>query len=196
LKKYFQNKNEILNNIISIIKENKNPFIISGGNTIKDIFKDLDQKINNIILLSDERLVKKNSKLRNDIFFEKLIKKKLILSKNFISYKLSKIDKISLSKLNNKISKINFKLAILSLGSNGHFASIFKKKKEIHNYYFIQNSTKFPKSRVTISLKKLKKCSKIIFVASLKTKKKEIKNFNKNRLIKFLGFKKVRLFVY
>ena len=37
LKKYFQNKNEILNNIISIIKENKYPFIISGGNTIKEM---------------------------------------------------------------------------------------------------------------------------------------------------------------
>ena len=64
MKKYFQNKNEILDNIISIIKENKYPFIISGGNTIKDIFKDLDQKINNIILLSDERLVKKKFKIK------------------------------------------------------------------------------------------------------------------------------------
>ena len=52
------------------------------------------------------------------------------------------------------------------------------------------------KTRVTISLKKLKKCNKIIFKASIKNKKKEIKNFNKNKLVKFLGFKKVRLLVY
>ena len=196
MKKYFQNKSEILNYIISIIKKNKYPFIISGGNTIKDIFKNLDQKIKNIILLSDERIVKKNSKLRNDIIFDKLIKKKLILRKNFISYKLSRIDKKNLSKLNKRINKFNFKIAILSLGSNGHFASIFKKKKESHSYYFIQNAPKFPKSRVTISLKKLKKCNKIIFIASMKNKKKEIKNFNKNKLIKFLGFKKARLLIY
>ncbi len=196
MKKYFKNKSEILNYIISIIKNNKYPLIISGGNTIKDIFKNLDQKIKNIILLSDERIVKKNSKFRNDIFFDKLIKKKLILRKNFISYKLSRIDKMNLSKLNKRINKLNFKIAILSLGSNGHFASIFKKKKESHSYYLIQNSPKFPKSRVTISLKKLKKCNKIIFIASMKNKKKEIKNFNKNKLIKFLGFKKVRLLVY
>ena len=76
MKKYFQNKSEILHYIISIIKKNNYPIIISGGNTIKAIFKNLDQKIKNIILLSDERIVKKNSKLRNDIIFDKLIKKK------------------------------------------------------------------------------------------------------------------------
>ena len=99
MKKYFQNKSEILHYIISIIKKNNYPIIISGGNTIKAIFKNLDQKIKNIILLSDERIVKKNSKLRNDIIFDKLIKKKLILRKNFISYKLSRIDKKNLSKI-------------------------------------------------------------------------------------------------
>ena len=196
MKKYFQNKSQILYYVISIINKNNYPLIISGGNTIKDIFINLDQKIRNIILLSDERIVKKNSKLRNDIIFDKLIKKKLILRKNFISYKLSRINEKNLSELNKKINKFNFKIAILSLGSNGHFASIFKKQKESHSYYFIQNAPKFPKTRVTISLKKLKKCNKIIFLSSIKNKKKEIKNFNKNKLVKFLGFKKVRLLVY
>ena len=188
MKKYFQNKSQILYYVISIINKNNYPLIISGGNTIKDIFINLDQKIRNIILLSDERIVKKNSKLRNDIIFDKLIKKKLILRKNFISYKLSRINEKNLSELNKKINKFNFKFAILSLGSNGHFASIFKKQKESQSYYFIQNAPKFPKTRVTISLKKLKKCNKIIFIASIKNKKKEIKNFNKNKLVKFLGF--------
>ena len=196
MKKYFQNKSQILYYVISIINKNNYPLIISGGNTIKDIFINLDQKIRNIILLSDERIVKKNSKLRNDIIFDKLIKKKLILRKNFISYKLSRINEKNLSELNKKINKFNFKIAILSLGSNGHFASIFRKQKESQSYYFIQNAPKFPKTRVTISLKKLKKCNKIIFIASIKNKKKEIKNFNKNKLVKFLGFKKVRLLVY
>ena len=88
MKKYFQNKSQILYYVISIINKNNYPLIISGGNTIKDIFINLDQKIRNIILLSDERIVKKNSKLRNDIIFDKLIKKKLILRKNFISCRI------------------------------------------------------------------------------------------------------------
>ena len=102
LKNYFKNKKEIYNQIIQLLKVNKKPFIISGGNTIKNIFKNLDEKINNVILLSDERLIKKNSKLRNDYFFKNLIKKKLILKKRFISYEKCQIDLDSLKKLNKK----------------------------------------------------------------------------------------------
>ena len=196
MKSYFKNKKEIYNQIIQLLKVNKKPFIISGGNTIRNIFKNLDEKINNVICLSDERLIKKNSKSRNDYFFKNLIKKKLILKKKFISYEKSQVDLDSLKKLNKKINKTKFDLAILSLGSDGHFASIFKKRIENNSYYHIEDSPKFPKSRITISLKKLKKCNKIIFIASLKNKKKEIDNFYKNKLIKFLGFQKVRLFIY
>jgi 6-phosphogluconolactonase/glucosamine-6-phosphate isomerase/deaminase len=194
--KTFANKQIVYQQIISIINKKKIPFIISGGSTIKDIFKYLDQKINNTILLSDERLVKNSSKLRNDFFFNNLIKKKYILKENFISYKLSRVSKSNLHKINNKIKKINFKLAILSLGSNGHFASIFNLEKKVDDYYFINNSPKLPKLRVTVSLEKIKRCNKIIFIASYKNKKKEIKNFYKNKLIKFLGFKKVKLYVH
>ena len=48
-----------------------------------------------------------------------------------------------------------------------------RNKKRSQSYYFIQNAPKFPKTRVTISLKKLKKCNKIIFIASIKNKKKK-----------------------
>ena len=82
------------------------------------------------------------------------------------------------------------------MGSNGHFASIFQFENVKDDYYYVNNSPKFPRSRVTISLKKIKKCNKIIFIASMKNKKKEIKNFYKNRLIQFLGYKKVDLYIY
>ena len=59
------------------IFRNRNSIIISGGNTIKDLLKDYKHKIFcKKILLSDERLVKKNSNLRNDKFFKSLIKKR------------------------------------------------------------------------------------------------------------------------
>ena len=155
MKKYFQNKSQILYYVISIINKNNYPLIISGGNTIKDIFINLDQKIRNIILLSDERIVKKNSKLRNDIIFDKLIKKKLILRKNFISYKLSRINEKNLSELNKKINKLNFKTVPLSLVPMG-ISSIFKKQKESQSYYFIQNAPKFQNKSYYI-FKKTKK---------------------------------------
>ena len=192
----FINKKLIYQKILSKIKENNPAFIISGGNTIKEIFKYLDQKINNYILLSDERLVKKESKLRNDYFFYKLIEKNYISKKKFFAYDSSVIDYKKLNNFNSQIEKINFNLAILSLGSNGHFASIFDKKKILNSYYFIDNSPKFPKSRVTVSLEKLKKCKQIIFVASKKNKKNEIKNFYKNSLIEYLGYNKTNLYIY
>ena len=166
--KTFTNKKIVYQQIISIINKKEIPFIISGGSTIRGIFKYLDQKINTSILLSDERVVKNSSKLRNDFFFKKLIKKKYISKNNFFFYESSKICYKNLTILNKKIKKINFKLAILSLGSKGHFASIFKIEKKNNDYYFIKNSPKFPKVRATISLNKIKKCEKIIFIASLK----------------------------
>ena len=45
MKKYFQNKSQILYYAISIIKKNNYPSYNKGENTIKDIFINLDQKI-------------------------------------------------------------------------------------------------------------------------------------------------------
>ena len=53
------------------ILRNKNSIIVSGGNTIKDLLKKYKHKILcRKILLSDERLVKKHSNLRNDKFLK------------------------------------------------------------------------------------------------------------------------------
>ena len=61
-------------------KIKKKNFIISGGTTIKKILRHLNSKkkfLDNKILLSDERIVKRNSNLRNDKFYYDLIKKKI-----------------------------------------------------------------------------------------------------------------------
>lgn len=175
---------------------NEAPFIISGGNTIKSLFKNLNIPLNNKILLSDERLVKRSSNLRNDKFFKKLIKKKLIKKNSFIHYNSSIFNKLELLRLNKKIQNIHFKYAILSLGSNGHFASIFNTQQNKQNYYLIKNSPKFPSKRVTISLEKLKLCEQIYLICSLKNKKKEIQNYHKNKLMKKIGLRKFKLFIY
>lgn len=196
MKKIFANKLALLKNLISIIKDKNDPFIISGGNTIKEIFKYLDQKIINTILLSDERMVNLNSNLRNDKFFKELIKKKLIKKEKFIHYNQSLLNNSKLLDLNRRIEGTKFKFAILSLGTNGHIASIFKKKIELSNYYFIDDAFKFPKKRLTVSLEKLKECKTIYLIASIKKKNKEIRNLNKNKLINYIGLKKVKLFIF
>ena len=188
-------KKEIFLKIDKIFKD-KGSLIISGGSTIKQILKQYNNKISNTkILLSDERLVKPSSKLRNDFFFKKLVKRKIIKPSQLINYKPNNFNKKEVDNLSRKIKKIKFKYAILSLGKNGHFASIFKIKNELNDYYFVDNSPKFPKKRVTVSLQKISKCKKIFFLARRKNKKKEIKNFYKNKLIKKLK-KKVELFTF
>ena len=168
-----KNKKEILIKIKKIFNK-KSPIIISGGNTIKQLLRNYNQKIHNKkILISDERLVKTTSKLRNDIFFKKLIKKKILKSDQIINYKLSIFNKKEINSLSNKIKKIKFYDAILSLGSDGHFASIFDINQEFDSYYFINNSTKFPKNRVTVSLKKISESNKIYFIAQERIKKKK-----------------------
>ena len=190
------NKKEIIKQIEKIFNK-KTPIIISGGNTIKQLLKSYNKKIcNKKILISDERLVKTDSKLRNDIFFKKLIKKKILKSGQLINYKLGIFDRKELDNLSNKVNKTKFYNAILSLGSNGHFASIFNSRQEFKDFYFINNSPKFPKNRVTVSLKKISKCNKIYFIASRKNKKNEIKNFNNNIIIKKINKKKIFLFTY
>ena len=191
-----KSKKEILLELEKIFKR-KSPIIISGGNTIKQLLKDYNQKIHNKkILISDERLVKTTSKLRNDIFFKTLIKKKKLKSKQIINYKLGIFDKREINSVSNKIKKIRFYCAILSLGSNGHFASIFDINQEFDSFYFINNSTKFPKNRVTVSLKKISESNKIYFIASRKNKKKEIESFRNNKFIKKIKKKKIFLFTY
>ena len=189
------NKQDIIKKFNKILSKNE-PIIISGGTTIKKILENYHYKIyNKKILLSDERLVRSSSKLRNDFFFKKLLKKKIIKSAQLINYKHSSYNKLEIDNISRRIKKIKFKYAILSLGNKGHFASIFEEGNNLDDFYYINNSPKFPKKRVTVSLQKISKCKMIYFIATRKDKKIEIKNFYKNKLIKKFK-KKVKLFTF
>ena len=186
---YKQAFNYILSNISS--KEN---IIISGGNTIKSILKFNNIKKNIFkrkILLSDERLVKKNSNLRNDKFFFELIKKKFIKKKDFYHYKYQDFNKKKIEIFNNEIQCIKFQFAILGLGKNNHIASIFKESEYNikKNYYLVTDSPKKPKRRVTLSLHKLKQTKSIFIIANKKRRKKEIQNLEKTKLFQILKSK-------
>lgn len=196
MKYNLKNKKEVVLKLNKILK-GKNSIIISGGSTIKNILKNYKYKILcKKILLSDERLVKNYSKLRNDLFFRNLIKKNILKPKQLINYTLDYLDEKKVNSISSKINQIIFDYAILSLGNNGHFASIFETNNNNKDFYFINNSLKFPKKRVTVSLEKINKCKKIFFIASRKKKNKEIANFYKYELIQKLHKKKIVLLTY
>ena len=192
----FKSKKEALN----VIKKKflkKTPIIISGGKTIKKILQNFKGKIRNKkVLISDERLVNVNSKLRNDYFYKKLIKKKILKKNQLINYRFDDYNKVELNKISYQIKKIKFEDSILSLGSKGHFASIFNFDDLKKDYYYINNSPKFPKKRVTVSLRKISESKNIFFIASRSEKKLEIQNFKKNKLINKINNKKITLFTF
>lgn len=186
MKIIFKNSLEVFNFIFNKIKKNDN-IILSGGSSIKKILYYLNKKenlINNNIYLSDERISNKSA-IRNDTFFKKLIKKKFIRKSKFYNYKKYFFDQTEINYLNNKINNKKINLAILGLGKNCHIASIFTVKKKCNNsYYFIDNSLKRPKKRVTLSLNKILSSKKIFLICSGEKKKYELKNVHKYKIIK------------
>lgn len=196
MKIFFKNPLEIFNFIFSKIEKNYN-MILSGGSSIKKILHYLNKKknlINNNIYLSDERISNK-SLIRNDTFFKKIIKKKFIKKSKFYNYKKYFIDQSEINYLNNKIKK-QIDIAILGLGKNCHIASIFKiEKKKNNDYYFINNSPKRPKNRITISLNKILSSKKIFLICSHKKKKYELRNIHKYNIIKKIK-KKTKILIY
>ena len=197
--KEFLSSSLAFNYVCSYLQRNSGNLILSGGSSVKSLIttkiKDFSFS-NRKILLSDERLVKKKSKLRNDKFFYNLIKKRYIKKENFLNYKKKDYDKGYIQLFSKKIKNINFKIAIMGLGSNGHIASIFDNRYHGNQiFYNITTSPKRPKNRVTISINKLKKTNKIFLLANKRTKKNEIKNFKKNIILKKLK-DKIELIVF
>ena len=182
-------KKQAIEYILKTIKKKSN-IILSGGQTIQSLLKYLNANNNlrtNKVLLSDERLVKFNSKLRNDIFFKKLIKKKIITKKFFFNFNSEFNNQKYLTYFNKKISKIIFKFAILGLGKNNHVASIFDTRNiNKKNFFFVHNSPKKPKDRVSVSINLLLKCNKIIIVANKYRRLKEINNLENSEIYKLI----------
>ncbi len=197
-KKEIKNKFEIYKYFHENYFSKKKKILISGGSSVRNILNISIKKKNNfnsIFLLSDERIVKNKSKLRNDYFFKILIKKKIIQKKNFLYYKKGYASIEEKNKINSTVKK-KFHIAILGLGSNGHIASIFDLSNiHLNGYYFINNSPKFPKERITISIKTLQNFKKIYLLAKKKNKLDEINRIKRNFLLKKI-INKVTLFVY
>lgn len=170
----------------------KSNLIISGGATINSLLNNCNKNksfYDNKILLSDERLIVKKSIERNDFFFKNLIKRKLIKKENFINYKKKYLCEKSLNAINKTTRQFNSKIAILGLGINNHIASIFENTDEISNdkyYYYINNSPKKPKERVTISIKKLKQVNKIFLIVNKKKRKNDLKKIKSSKIFYLL----------
>tara|TARA_A100001035_G_scaffold279268_1_gene280195 strand:- start:1124 stop:1804 length:681 start_codon:yes stop_codon:yes gene_type:complete len=168
-KLFFKNVFIILSKILSEYQV----VLVSGGNSIKRIFNKSSNKEtikkSIKIILSDERIYSNLDDNRTNYYSLKktLFSKFKFLKLEFIYFSLGKGDKIiaqsSYLKIKDKIPKV----AILSLGSDGHICSIFKfsENRRYNKYIDIVNPKRKVK-RITINTNYLKKIKKIYFIVN------------------------------
>ncbi len=162
---------KIFEEILSVIEVNKRSrFILSGGNSPRHLFKIISQNKKNFkeatFLMSDERIVNIDDQNSNEGEFIRLSN---IPKDNLISLH----DKWITKKLKNIIS---YEIAILGMGEDGHFASIFpdcintSKALNSQNNIILFEDEHLNFSRITLSLNEILKSKKIILIASSKNK--------------------------
>ena len=163
---------KISEEILSVIEVNKRSrFILSGGNSPRHLFKIISQNKKNFneatFLMSDERIVNIDDQNSNEGEFIRLSN---IPKDNLISLH----DKWITKKLKNIIS---YEIAVLGMGEDGHFASIFpdcintSKALNSQNNIILFEDEHLNFSRITLSLNEILKSKKIILIASSKNKK-------------------------
>ncbi len=176
----------LVNNFIDSFFKNrlkKNILILSGGRSIKKIYKKIYNKdinwLNTKIFILDERLTKQEKNLNLNLI-------KTIFKSKCEIYNIHK-DNIKDSYIA-KIIKNNNSITILGMGEDGHFASIFTKSKK---YKFLINLNEKPGihiiekigiplcKRVTMNLSMINLSSKIILVVSNNKRLEILKKFIK-----------------
>ena len=154
-------------------------FIITGGQTAKSLYKYWDEfkpwphnKVR--YCLSDERTVKTSSELSNYRMIKKILfKNKKNINNLFNIYQKDKMENISYNLDKYLLEGID--LTLLSLGNDGHFASIFPDTGQIYKPGNIINTFGNETNRYSISSSIIKKSKKIFVLVSGVSKARALK---------------------
>ena len=185
---------EFLLKKLRLIKNSKN-IIISGGSSLKNLYKKISICGCSNFYLSDERLVSPRSVLSNYKRLTKYFKNKLRWpTENLLNKEPKEI--LYISNSNFKINP-NKSIAIISVAEDGHICSIFNKYiyslNQTKNFYLVKRRDE-NFFRITLSLNFLKKISLIFIIINGKNKKmiyEKICDSNKNLPIRYLNKKKI-----
>ena len=162
---------DIFEELLALLKMHSSPcFILSGGNSPRPLFRRIYQHNEYfkkaIFVMSDERVVDIENSSSNEGEFLRLSN---ITKDNLISLRNKKI----IQKLNDISS---YDLAVLGMGDDGHFASIFPDCLNTSEAINSQNNIISFKDehldfeRISLSLNEILKAKKIILIASSKNK--------------------------
>ena len=163
---------------------NKCNFIITGGHTAKKIYK-YWSNINPWphskmkYCLSDERVVKEND--INSNFG--MVKNILLTSEKQHKNLFNLNQNLEISRLEikyNEFIKSKIDLVLLSLGEDGHFASIFPKTEHVYSHQTIIETEHGNMKRISLTYQEIKKSDKLYILVSGKKKGEVGKPINKS----------------
>lgn len=182
----FENENKLFWKCYDDYSKSKS-ILISGGNSFDFFIKNFDQSNVNKkkkLILFDER-ISKNKKNRNFYKLDKyLIKRNLLLSRNFFNYeKIKSLNSHTIESLEKKLSRIIYPdLALIGVGNDGHIGSIFKNSINRSKNFLITKKRSENFYRISLNLDFIKKINKIIVVINNKKKKNIFNLLLKNDL--------------
>ncbi|APR64713.1 6-phosphogluconolactonase [Borrelia anserina] len=166
---------------------------VCGGRSIisfLDVFNEQNYSFKKShFFLVDERCVDLNSdysnfKLLSEGFFSKMMEKNLICGSNLHPFIYSEFDEaLSIHnyniEFNSRFTRLDF--CILSVGEDGHIASLFPSKKllfsEMEGYQYEYDSPKIPSKRISLTPKSLlaSRAAVLLFIGH--EKKDALENF-------------------
>jgi 6-phosphogluconolactonase len=168
---------------ISINLNNSFKIVLSGGNSVINLYKILSISISDWskwhIYLGDERCLPIDDKDRNDRIIKKVwIDKSQILKKNihFICAELgAKNGALHYQEILNNVGC--FDVVLLSMGEDGHTSSLFPNHLYDKSASVVVecNSPKHPKNRISISYSRFNQAKNIFKIISGSSKQKVVK---------------------
>lgn len=161
-----------------------NNIILTGGRSAQALYQNINKnnqtkKLRNTnIFLTDERNVPPKSELSNQKLIEDNLLSGLDLTNNstFNAYDINLGDPSLICKSYESIMPDSIDLILLSMGEDGHIASLFPNStalREDHKKILSVNAPKSPPSRFTITPRVINSAKKIIVLCFGKEKRKK-----------------------